>query len=132
MFTGIVQELGEIRECIPAGNAIRFSFKAPLLSAKLEIGDSIACDGVCLTVEQRNAAEFSVSAVPETLAKTTLKEWKTGSPVNLEPATTPQTSLGGHFVLGHVDGVCEIVEVKSLASGEGREITVRLPREFLP
>jgi riboflavin synthase len=132
MFTGIVQELGKIREKIPVGKAIRFSFEAPLLSPRLQVGDSIACDGVCLTVEESSATGFSVSAVPETLAKTTLKEWKAGTSVNLEPSATPQTSLGGHFVLGHVDGLCEVVAAKRLDAGEGLELTVRLPEEFLP
>ena len=132
MFTGIVEELGEIRECIPAGKAMRFSLKAPVLSPKLKIGDSVACDGVCLTVEQCNPIEFSVSAVPETLDKTTLGTWKVGDGVNLESALTPQTPMGGHFVMGHVDGVCKVIAVEFLAAGEGREITIRLPSEFLP
>lgn len=131
MFTGIVQELGEVREVVPTGKAVRFSFKAPLLAEKLQVGDSIACDGACLTVEQRGDGEFSVSAVPETLAKTALGEWKTGARINLEPALTLQTPLGGHFMMGHVDGVCEVVAVQNLEKGEGREITVRLPQEFL-
>jgi riboflavin synthase len=132
MFTGIVQELGEIRERLPAGKAIRFSFQAPMLSGKLKVGDSVACDGVCLTVEQNESSGFSVCAVPETLVKTTLGGLKAGDIVNLESALTTQDPLGGHFVLGHVDGVCEIISVKTLASGEGCEITVRLPEEFLP
>ena len=132
MFTGIVQELSEIRECLPAGKASRFSFQAPVLSGKLKVGDSVACDGVCLTVEKNEPSGFSVSAVPETLAKTTLGGLKTGDIVNLEPALTSQDPLGGHFVMGHVDGVCEIISVNILAAGEGCEITVRLPEEFLP
>ncbi len=131
MFTGIVQELGEIRESLPAGEAIRFSFKAPLLAAQLKIGDSVACDGACLTVEQSGSGEFSVCAVPETLSKTALGNWNAGTRVNLEPALTPQTPMGGHFMLGHVDGVCEVTQIKNLAAGEGREISVRLPEEFL-
>ena len=132
MFTGIVQELGEVREIVPAGEAVRFSLKAPLLSPRLKIGDSVACDGACLTVETSGDGMFSVCAVPETLSKTALGVWKTGSRVNLEPAVTLQTSLGGHFMLGHVDGVCEVVAIENLEKGEGREITVRLPAEFLP
>ena len=131
MFTGIVQELGEVREVAPMGKAVRFSFRAPILIPGLKAGDSVACDGACLTVEQVASDGFSVSAVPETLAKTSLGSWKTGTRVNLESALTLQTPLGGHFVMGHVDGVCEVVEVLELARGEGREITVRLPAEFL-
>jgi len=131
MFTGIVQELGKIRERVETGKAVLFSFTAPLLSHSLKVGDSIACDGVCLTVERSGSGEFSVCAVPETLSKTTLGEWKTGTTVNLEPALTPQTPIGGHFMMGHIDATCEVVEVKTLSSGEGREISVRLPAEFI-
>jgi riboflavin synthase len=143
MFTGIVQEMGKIaaRENVPAaaGHAVRFSVRAPVLSPKLSIGDSVACDGVCLTVETlistgENSPGFTVCAVPETLAKTTLDLWAVGGFVNLEAALTAATALGGHFVLGHTDGVCEVVEVKDLGphSEGGREVTVRLPREFVP
>ena len=132
MFTGIIQELGEVRSCLSVGKAIRFSFQAPRLAGYLKVGDSVACDGACLTVEQNQPSGFSVCAVPETLAKTTLGDWKTGDMVNLEPALKAQDPLGGHFVMGHVDGVCEAVSVKPFVSGEGCEITVELPEAFLP
>ncbi len=148
MFTGIVQEMGKIVaraevarvSDLHPGQAVRFSIEAPLVAPRLNIGDSVACDGVCLTVETliRNSAEvvtgFTVCAVPETLAKTTLDLWAVGGVINLETALTAATPLGGHFVLGHADGVAEVVEVNALGSaGEsGREVTVRLPAEFLP
>ena len=124
--------MGKVRDCIPVGKAIRFSLAAPLLSGKLKVGDSVSCDGVCLTVEQRDPSGFFVSAVPETLAKTALGKWEPANPVNLEPALTAETPMGGHFVLGHADGVCEVVDVRVLANGEGRELSVRIPEEFLP
>jgi len=74
---------------------------------------------------------FSVCAVPETLSKTTLSDWKVGRKVNLESALTLQTPLGGHFVMGHVDDVCDVVAASDLPNGEGCELTVRLPEEFL-
>lgn len=140
MFTGIVQEMGKIaaREDViaAAGHAVRFTIAAPVLAPKLSIGDSVSCDGVCLTVEtlqpsQGGASAFTVCAVPETLAKTTLDLWAVDGRVNLETALTAATPLGGHFVLGHVDGVCEVVDVRDLGDG-GREVTARLPAEFLP
>jgi riboflavin synthase len=138
MFTGIVQEVGTVRDRIPVGDAVRFVIEAPLLAPKLGIGDSIACEGVCLTVEElepvsaaaTSASRFIARAVPETLARTTLGMWKSGTPVNLEISLTPSTPMGGHFVLGHTDGVGEVIEVRTLAEGGGREITVRLPENF--
>jgi riboflavin synthase len=130
MFTGIVQEVGTVRARILAGDAMRFVIEAPRIAAGLATGDSVACEGVCLTVESLEPSGFSARAVPETLAKTTLGGWKTGDPVNLEPSLTPSTPMGGHFVLGHTDGVCEVTEVRVLAEGGGRELTVRLPAEF--
>lgn len=130
MFTGIVQEIGRIRGITHVGESLRFVFDAPGLSGKLNVGDSVACDGICLTVERSEDAGFSACAVPETLARTTAGDWKSGSAVNLEPALTPLTSMGGHFVLGHVDGVCEVTEVRASGNGQGREITVRLPDGF--
>jgi riboflavin synthase len=133
MFTGIVQEVGKIAARSAAGEAVRFSVQAALAN-RLAIGDSVACDGVCLTVETLLPNGFTACAVPETLAKTTLDLWAPGGSVNLETAMTASTPLGGHFVLGHVDGVCDVVEAKPLgANGEsGLELTVRLPEAFTP
>jgi riboflavin synthase len=134
MFTGIVQEMGKIVARSVAGDAVRFTVAAPLLAPKLSLGDSVSCDGVCLTVETVDASSFTVCAVPETLAKTTLNLWAVDGFVNLESALTASTPLGGHFVLGHVDGVCEVTEVRARGEADegGREVTVRLPAEFLP
>jgi riboflavin synthase len=135
MFTGIVQEMGKIaaRHDLgqAAGGAVRFAVEAPALAPKLSVGDSVSCDGVCLTVETLLPSGFTVCAVPETLAKTTLALWAEGGVINLETALTAATPLGGHFVLGHVDGVCEVVESRPLGEG-GCELTVRLPAEFMP
>lgn len=133
MFTGIVQETGKIAARSNAGDAVRFTIEAPVVSPRLAVGDSVACDGVCLTVETLlpSGTGFTVCAVPETLAKTTLSFWQPGGVVNLETALTAATPLGGHFVLGHADGVCEVVETRPLGEG-GCELTVRLPAEFMP
>jgi riboflavin synthase len=134
MFTGIVQETGVIRGRAPAGDAVRFAIDAPGLAPRLAVGDSVCCDGVCLTVETRRDDGFTACAVPETLAKTTLDGWAVGDPVNLESALTAATPLGGHFVLGHADGTCTVTETRDLGPGgeAGRELEVRLPDEFAP
>jgi riboflavin synthase len=134
MFTGIVQEMGTVRGRVPAGEAVRFSIAAPRLAPRLAIGDSIACDGVCLTVETLTADGFTACAVPETLAKTTLDLWQVGGFVNLEGALTAATPLGGHFVLGHIDGTCEVAATQDLGDlgDAGRTVDVRLPDDFLP
>jgi riboflavin synthase len=130
MFTGIVQEIGTVRAAAPEGGAVRFSIAAPRVSIRLAVGDSVSCDGVCLTVEALEPGGFAARAVPETLSRTTLGSWKAGTAVNLEPALTPSTPMGGHFVLGHADGTCEVTGVRALAEGGGREITVRVPADF--
>ena len=146
MFTGIVQEIGTVRArtvvagaaaeaaANTAGDAVRFGIAAPRLAPRLAVGDSVACDGVCLTVETLAADGFTVCAVPETLAKTTLNLWAEGGFVNLEAALTAATPLGGHFVLGHADGTCEVTAARDLGPGgeSGRELEVRLPEEFVP
>lgn len=138
MFTGIVQEIGTVRaRTTVAGateDAIRFGIAAPRLAPRLAVGDSVACDGVCLTVETQSADGFTVCAVPETLAKTTLNQWAEGGFVNLETALTAATPLGGHFVLGHADGVCTVTAARDLGPDgtSGRELEVRLPQEFMP
>lgn len=130
MFTGIVQEIGTIRGRTPAGKAVRFAFEAPHLARSLAVGDSVSCDGVCLTVETRTPDGFTACAVPETLEKTTLNLWAVGGFVNLEGALTAATPLGGHFVLGHVDGTCEVTRTRDLGDG-GRELEVRVPAAFI-
>jgi riboflavin synthase len=135
MFTGIVQEVGVLRDRVPVGDGVRLSFEAPGIAPRLAVGDSVACEGVCLTVEalrpEAQPRGFTAYAVPETLAKTTIGLWAVEGKVNLETALSANAPMGGHFVLGHVDGVCEVSEVKDLGDG-GREVTVRLPADFLP
>lgn len=131
MFTGIVQEIGRLRDRVAVGDAVRLHFIAPGVASRLAVGDSVACEGACLTVETLESEGFTACAIPETLAKTTLGLWTANEAVNLETALTANTAMGGHFVLGHVDGVCVVVVVQDLGDG-GRELTVRLPEEFVP
>ncbi len=131
MFTGIVQEVGVLRARISAGPAIRFQVQAPRIATGLKSGDSVACSGTCLTAEEILPDGFTATAVPETLSRTTLGSLREGEGLNLEPALSAGTPLGGHFMQGHVDGVAEVVEARALEGGGGKELTVRIPPDYL-
>lgn len=111
MFTGIVEELGTVRSLrlLPDSGQLTLEGKKVLIGTN--IGDSIAINGVCLTVVKLDQHEFTVDVMAETLAKTNLGELKNGSRVNLERALQLQTRLGGHLVSGHVDGVGSIRKI---------------------
>jgi riboflavin synthase len=130
MFTGIVLEVGTLREKIPSGPALRFRFEAPSTAVGLQSGDSVSCNGVCLTAEDVTREGFTATAVPETLSRTALGELRLGDSVNLEPALKAGTPLGGHFVQGHVDGTAEVVDLSGLPGGGGGELRVRIPGAF--
>jgi len=115
MFTGIVQEIGSIRRVEARGAAggladsrIEVTFAA-MARNRLNLGDSVCVDGVCLTVAALDAASFHADVSQETLRVTTLGEKPPGSRVNLEPALRAGDSLGGHWVSGHVDGVAVVL-----------------------
>ena len=129
MFTGIIQEIGKITEVRKVGGGLHFVVTAPQLAAELAVNDSIAVNGVCQTVIERNGASFKVEAVEETLKKTTLEELKAGAPVNLELPLRLSDRVGGHMVQGHVDGVGV---VRSVVKKESSWlITVAIPGELL-
>lgn len=130
MFTGIIVTVGKVTAKIASGTATRFEIEAPDLMASLSLGDSVSCEGVCLTVESLTTRSFTVCAVQETLALTNLSDWEVGTSVNLEPAMQAGTRLGGHFVLGHVDGV-GISESFLPLDGGGGEWRLRLPASLM-
>jgi len=111
MFTGIIQEIGKVREVRNLGGGVRLTIEAPHSAEQLRVNDSIAINGVCQTVIERNASSFVVEAVEETLAKTTLGELAPDSSVNLELALQLSDRIGGHLVLGHVDCVGVIRQI---------------------
>ena len=132
MFTGIVREVGRVRRIAQSGDTrIRISCARPPES--IEIGASIACSGVCLTVVARGRDEgeiggggwFEVDASAETRARTTLGSWAEGTKVNLEPSLRVGDELGGHIVSGHIDGTGEIVAIRP--EGGSRRVTVAAP-----
>ncbi|MEX1138718.1 MAG: riboflavin synthase [Bacteroidota bacterium] len=104
MFTGLVEELGRVVKVQKKGRSVIFSIRGRKTAGSLRKSDSIAVDGVCLTVLKRNAKVFQVQAVEETLKKTTLSNLRETKQVNLERPLAANARLGGHFVLGHVDG----------------------------
>lgn len=108
MFTGIITALGAVREIVPGPNT-RFVFESGFETDTLAIGASVCCSGVCLTAVDKGPKWFAADVSGETLARTTLGLWRPGTPVNLERALTAGSELGGHFVVGHVDGVAKIV-----------------------
>ncbi|MCF6257488.1 MAG: riboflavin synthase [Gammaproteobacteria bacterium] len=109
MFTGIIEAVGEIRNLTPCRGDLRVVVDCgDLEMGAVALGDSIAVNGVCLTVVEFNANGFTADVSSETVACTTVAGFTVGTPVNLEMAMLPTTRLGGHLVSGHVDGVGEI------------------------
>ncbi|MGH3729554.1 MAG: riboflavin synthase [Micromonosporaceae bacterium] len=126
MFTGIVEELGEVVRREPTSTGARLTINGPLVISDAENGDSIAVNGVCLTVagQDRHAASFVADLMTETLDRTTLGQLGVGDQVNLERAATLGTRLGGHLVQGHIDGVGSVT---GRTAGERVDITVGVP-----
>lgn len=112
MFTGIVEEVGTVASVREAGNGVEVAIRARTVLEGMALGDSIAHDGVCLTVTAFDADGYTVQAVATTLERTTLGEFRPGRRVNLERAVALGTRLGGHLVQGHVDGVGEVLSVE--------------------
>lgn len=110
MFTGIITDKGRVAQLSRAGD-LTARIETDYDIATVDIGASIACDGVCLTVTSLGADWFEVDISAETLSKTTLGAWAVGDAVNLERALRVGDELGGHIVSGHVDGVADIVSV---------------------
>ncbi|HEY9412286.1 MAG TPA: riboflavin synthase [Jiangellaceae bacterium] len=105
MFTGIVEELGQVVELKPDGDSPRLTLRATTVTSDAVHGASIAVNGVCLTVVDVAPDAFTVDVMPETLARSTIGNLRPGEPVNLERAVRADGRLGGHIVQGHVDGV---------------------------
>lgn len=124
MFTGIVTSIGKIASIKQAGDLL-FDIECDYNLTKVALGASIACDGVCLTVTSKTENSFRVAASAETCAKTTLSSWRVGRRVNLEQSLRLGDEMGGHIVLGHVDGVAKIL--KTSPSGDSTYIWIKAP-----
>lgn len=104
MFTGLVEEIGHVDSVEPQGDAVRLGIAATTVLGDAQLGDSIAVNGVCLTVAELGEGTFIADVMKESLNRSSLGELEVGAPVNLERAVLPTTRLGGHIVQGHVDG----------------------------
>ncbi|HOJ03936.1 MAG TPA: riboflavin synthase [Bacteroidota bacterium] len=111
MFTGIIEEVGKLRGRVPLGRGARLDIEGHIALADIAEGDSIAVNGVCLTVVDFDATGFRVEAVEETLSKSTIGMLKPGDRVNLERALRVGGKLGGHFVQGHVDFTSRVMAI---------------------
>ena len=124
MFTGIVEELGVVEGIEDQGDALRLTVRAPHVVVDAGLGDSIAVNGCCLTVAERDHETFTADVMRETLDKTALGILGAGDRVNLERAVTPTSRLGGHIVQGHVDGTGSVVRRTPSEHWEVVELTV--------
>ncbi|MGO5091016.1 riboflavin synthase [Clostridium sp. LCP25S3_F10] len=112
MFTGIVEEIGKILKIEEGKDFLHITIEGNKVLKSLNLGDSIAVNGVCLTVTNFNNNSFTADVMAETLRKSSLKALSKGSLVNLERAVTLNKPLGGHIVSGHIDGTGEIINIK--------------------
>jgi riboflavin synthase len=128
LFTGIIESMGTIRaiRSMPAG--ARMTTSAPGIAAALKVGDSVAVNGVCLTVVHCAKDMFTCDLSSETLARSSFGLAREGTPVNLERALLTGSRMGGHFVQGHVDGMGTLQF--SVPSGQGNVMTFEFPREL--
>ena len=128
MFTGIIETVGMIKQVQPSGNQMRLSIDLNRIADGVHLGDSIAVNGVCLTISHLNGtvAQFDVST--ETIEKTTLTKLKNGSVINLERAMSAQGRFGGHIVQGHIDGLGKIAAIRKQA--DFAQFRFEVPKEL--
>ena len=127
MFTGIITDIGTVRAVRKAGDT-RFEITTGYDLGTVDMGASIACNGCCLTVIEKGPDWFAIQASAETLSKTTLGDWATGTRINLERALKIGDELGGHIASGHVDGLGEIVSITP--EGDSQRFRFRVPHEL--
>lgn len=129
MFTGIVQECGRIKKIEKTKGKTRFKIASKTVASKLKIGSSVSCNGVCLTVIKHNKNFFEVEVIPETLKRTNLGDLKLGAPINLEPSLRLDDELGGHFIIGHIDGIGKIIGLKK--EGDSILMEIKPPEKLI-
>jgi riboflavin synthase len=129
VFTGIVRERGRVALVEGQDDVRHLRIEGPATASRLSVGDSVSIDGCCLTATEVADGQFAVTAVPETISRTTLGVLAAGDEVNLETATRAGEPLGGHYVQGHVDGVGQIESVEP--DEEGARMRISAPSELL-
>lgn len=130
MFTGLIETVGAVEAIHSRGNYLVMKIASSLPGKEITVGESIACDGACLTVTEVGARTFTVEASQETVARTIVGDYRSGSRLNLERAMRVGDRLGGHLVAGHVDDVGVIEYARDV--GESIEVAVTFDREFDP
>jgi riboflavin synthase len=128
MFTGIIEEVGEVKELKALAKGARIVVLCDRILEELEIGESVAVNGVCLTAVEHKKGSFAADISEESLERSTLGRLHRGTAVNLERALSLRSRLGGHIVQGHVDGVGRVKEVS--AAGEGRVYSFSVPGQL--
>lgn len=128
MFTGLIEEVGSVLTVAATGHGTQLQIVAPRVAEKIQIGDSIAVNGCCLTVAAHRGERCTFDLLEETLDRTNLKTLRQESRVNLERALAANGRLGGHFVQGHVDCAARIVAIEE--NGADHRLEVELPAEF--
>ena len=128
MFTGLIQEVGTIQTITSNTEGKEFVIRAPGIIKEIQIDDSVATNGVCLTATKIDGDTFRVQAIHMTLEKTSVGYLKTGDKVNLELSLRPQDRLGGHFVQGHVNALGKILKIAKV--GNNWEVEVSFPLEL--
>ncbi|MEK9728646.1 MAG: riboflavin synthase, partial [Alphaproteobacteria bacterium] len=126
MFTGIITAIGQIEELKDTGDRW-LKITTPWACDKIDLGASIACSGVCLTVVERADNWFAVEVSAESLSRTTIGGWQKGSQINLERALRLGDELGGHIVSGHVDGLASIEAITPI--GDSHKLDIRVPED---
>ena len=128
MFTGLIESLGRVRRVLPRSGSTRLAIETDGSTASWRDGESVAVDGVCLSVAGRSGKTFEADAVAETLKRTTLSALRVGDSVHLERSLAVGDRLGGHFVQGHVDAVAKVLRVTR--RGDDVRLSVALPKSL--
>jgi riboflavin synthase len=128
MFTGLVEETGELLALERSAAGARLTLRAPLITGDIRLGDSVAVNGCCLTVTAHQGETLAFDLLAETLSRTNLGALAAGAPVNLERALCAQARLGGHFVQGHIDTTSRVLAFEQVKADHRLEIA--LSREF--
>ncbi|MCF8999445.1 riboflavin synthase [Acinetobacter nectaris] len=128
MFTGIIESVGQVKSLQSVGGDIRLTVGTDIDMSDVHLGDSIATNGICLTVTAWGDNWYSADVSRESLDRTTLGRWKVGQPLNIEKAMLPTTRFGGHIVSGHVDAMGEITQMRHDARSLYFEVTA--PKEI--
>ena len=130
MFTGLIEEIGSIEKIVRLQGKINLTVKANKVLTDSKIDDSIAVNGICLTVVDIQKNSFTVQAVNETIEKSTIKNWRNGNLVNLERAMKISDRLGGHIVQGHVDGIGTINKINKISDTIELEIILQVDKNI--